>query len=55
MKVTVYDKNPGVGAGQWFLKTSWLVGCWLQKLFGKVDAWGNNTVTCLATKIPKGW
>jgi len=37
MKVTIYDKNPGPGLGQWFLKTSWLVGCWLQKLFGKVD------------------
>jgi len=37
MRVTIYDKNPGPGFNQWFLKTSWLVGCWLQKLFGKVD------------------
>jgi len=37
MKVTLYDKNPGEGVAQFFLKTAWLVGCWLQKLFGKVD------------------
>ena len=37
MRVTFYDKNPGPGLMQWFLKTSWLVGCWLQKLFGAVD------------------
>lgn len=37
MKVTFYDKNPGKGAGQAFLKLSWLVGCWLQKLFRQVD------------------
>ena len=37
MKVTLYDKNPGKGAMQTFLKLSWLVGCWLQKLFGHVD------------------
>lgn len=39
MKVTVYDKNPGPGFDQWWLKTFWLIGCWLQKLFGKVDAY----------------
>ena len=37
MRVTIYDKNPGVGLSQKFLALSWLVGCWLQKLFGKVD------------------
>jgi hypothetical protein len=37
MRVTIYDKNPGQGFSQWFLKTSWLVGCFIQKLFGKVD------------------
>lgn len=37
MRVTIYDKNPGKGLGQWLLKTSWLVGCWLQKLLGLVD------------------
>lgn len=37
MRVTFYDKNPGKGFMQWLLKTSWLVGCWLQKLFGAVD------------------
>lgn len=37
MRVTVYDKNPGVGISQWGLKTSWLLGCWIQKLFGAVD------------------
>lgn len=38
MRVTVYDRNPGKGFFQWFLKTSWVVGCWIQKLFGAVDA-----------------
>lgn len=37
MRVTIYDKNPGKGVDQWFLKTSWLLGCFLQKLFGLVD------------------
>jgi len=37
MRVTIYDKNPGEGFSQKFLATSWLVGCWIQKLFGKVD------------------
>ena len=37
MRVTVFDANPGRGLGQAFLKTSWLVGCWLQKLLGLVD------------------
>lgn len=37
MRVTIYDKNPGPGFRQWFLKTSWLVGCLFQKLFGAVD------------------
>lgn len=37
MRVTVYDKNPGPGVDQWFLKMTWLIGCWLQKLFGAVD------------------
>jgi len=39
MRVTIYDKHPGSGIGQWFLKVSWAVGCWLQKLFGMVDAY----------------
>ena len=37
MRVTVYDKNPGKGFSQWFLKLTWFVGCFVQKLFGKVD------------------
>lgn len=37
MRVTIYDKNPGTGLMQKFLKTSWLVGCWFQKLVGAVD------------------
>lgn len=37
MRVTIYDKNPGPGLGQWFLKLSWMVGCWIQRLFGAVD------------------
>lgn len=37
MRVTIFDRNPGPGFGQWFLKTCWLVGCWLQKLLGLVD------------------
>jgi hypothetical protein len=37
MRITIYDKNPGPGIGQWLLSFSWRVGCFLQKLFGKVD------------------
>jgi len=37
MRVTIYDRNPGAGLGQWFLKASWAVGCWLQKRLGLVD------------------
>lgn len=37
MRVTIYDKKPGAGFGQWFLMASWAVGCWFQKLFGAVD------------------
>lgn len=37
MRVTVYDKNPGPGFTQWFLRTSWLLGCVLQKLLRRVD------------------
>lgn len=37
MRLTIYDKNPGKGLNQWFLMASWAVGCFLQKLFGKVD------------------
>lgn len=37
MRVTIYDKTPGTGFMQWCLKTSWLIGCWLQKLFGAID------------------
>lgn len=43
MRITVYDKNPGEGFGQKFLATSWLVGCWIQKLFGQVDAYYGAT------------
>ena len=39
MRVTIYDKNPGPGIDQWFLKMTWMLGCWLQKLFGAVDAY----------------
>lgn len=39
MRVTIYDKNPGVGINQWGLKVSWFLGCWIQKLFGAVDAY----------------
>lgn len=39
MRIVIYDKNPGSGFGQWFLKTSWVVGCFFQKLFGAVDAY----------------
>jgi hypothetical protein len=39
MRVTVYDKNPGPGFSQWFLKISWFLGCWIQRLFGAVDAY----------------
>lgn len=37
MRVTIFDRRPGQGLGQWLLMASWAVGCWLQKLFGLVD------------------
>lgn len=37
MKVVIYDNNPGTGINQWFLKMTWLVGAYLQKLFGAAD------------------
>lgn len=37
MKIVLYDKKPGSGFGQWFLKTCWMIGCWFQKLLGAVD------------------
>jgi hypothetical protein len=39
MRVAVYDKNPGPGVNQWFLALSWRIGCFLHKLFGKLDAY----------------
>jgi len=39
MRVAIYDKNPGAGAAQWGLKLSWAIGCFLHKLFGKLDAY----------------
>lgn len=58
MRVTIYDKNPGVGFSQWFLKVSWAVGCWFQKLFGAVDAfygakdWEDAKAWLLSQKEP---
>ena len=43
MRVTVYDKKPGVGLSQWFLSFFWAAGCFIQKLFGKVDAYYGAT------------
>lgn len=37
MRLTIYDKNPGQGLGQRLLKTSWAIGCWIQKALGQVD------------------
>jgi hypothetical protein len=37
MRVAVYDKNPGAGTSQWGLALSWRIGCFLHKLFGKLD------------------
>lgn len=37
MRVAVFDKNPGVGLSQWGLALSWRIGCFLHKLFGKLD------------------
>jgi hypothetical protein len=37
MRVAIYDKNPGAGFQQWFLAFSWRIGCFLHKLFGKLD------------------
>jgi hypothetical protein len=39
MRVTVYDRRPGAGFAQKFLVACWFVGCWLQKVLGKVDAY----------------
>lgn len=38
MRVAVYDRNPG-GGGAWqsFLKLTWMIGCFIHKLFGKLD------------------
>lgn len=43
MKVTIYDKNPGPGVDQWFLRLSWAIGCWFQKTIGAVDAYYGAT------------
>jgi hypothetical protein len=37
MRITIYDKNPGPGFAQWFLKLTWFIGCWFQKRVGAVD------------------
>jgi hypothetical protein len=37
MRLAIYDRNPGKGFGQWCLRTSWVIGCWLFKLFGAID------------------
>lgn len=37
MRVIIYDNDPGPGFMNWFLRLSWAVGAWLQKLFGKTD------------------
>jgi hypothetical protein len=39
MRVAIYDKNPGPGFNQWFLCLTWKIGCFLHKLFGKLDAY----------------
>jgi hypothetical protein len=39
MRVAVYDKNPGAGFAQSFLALTWRIGCFLHKLFGKLDAY----------------
>lgn len=43
MHVTVYDAKPGPGFSQWFLKTCWFLGCFWQKLIGRVDAYYGAT------------
>jgi hypothetical protein len=37
MRVTIYDKLPGHSFMQRCLGFSWFLGCWFQKLIGKVD------------------
>lgn len=37
VRVTIFDRRPGQGLGQWLLMASWAVGCWLQKTLGLVD------------------
>lgn len=39
MRVTIYDRNPGPGLMNSFLKLSWFLGCFFQELFGKADAY----------------
>lgn len=43
MKVAVYDKNPGEGWSNKGLALSWLVGCFLAKLFGAIDEYHGAT------------
>lgn len=39
MKIVVYDSNPGSRPIDKFLKSAWGIGCFLLKLFGKIDAY----------------
>jgi Domain of unknown function (DUF4347) len=39
MRVAIYDKKPGSGFNQAFLCLTWKIGCFLHKLFGKLDAY----------------
>lgn len=43
MRVTVYDKNPGPRTMDKFLRFTWWLGCWFQKLIGAVDAYKGVT------------
>ena len=37
MRLTIYDKAPGDRLTDHALAFWWMVGCWIQKLFGQVD------------------
>lgn len=37
MRIIIFDKKPGPGIDQWFLMLTWLVGSYIQKLFGVAD------------------
>lgn len=55
MRINIYDSNPGAGVGQWFLKVSWFLGCFFQKLFGVIDDYyGYSSWPVAQASLPAG-